>query len=418
MNEEKIVKKQLLKNMLLNLIFFTVIFTIFGSVIFNSLKNYIYKSANEELIMSLDKLSKNYDFPLERKELAPRDIINPRIISILRDINGNIQNINSLGQFYNSYSEFIKYDKTYLNKVYELNINGYYYMGLNSTFENQNGETLYTQLLINIDSEKSILDNYFIVILWGIIITVCLSVLASYILAKETLKPIIESWKSQTEFVQNASHELRTPLTIIKAKQELLLKKPESKIIEQSENITLTLNEVNRLTKLTKDLMALASADMKEQKMIKENMNIDDLIREITKPYIEFASIQSKEIILNLNYKNEISIDRSKISELLVILLDNAIKYTEKNDKIEVRTFSKDGKFILEVYDTGIGISDDGIKHIFDRFYREDKARSRETGGSGLGLSIANLIVTLHGGTIKAEHNTPKGTIFKVKLNK
>lgn len=228
----------------------------------------------------------------------------------------------------------------------------------------------------------------------------------------------MDSWKKQTEFVQNASHELRTPLTIIQAKQELLLQEPNSKIIDKSEDITLVLNETKRLTKLTRDLMTLANADSKETVLTKEVIDVDSMIKEITTPYIEFADLEEKKISLNLNFGKEIKIDRSRIHQLLVILLDNAIKYTEKGDSIEICTSAKDNKFVLEVKDTGIGISDESINHIFDRFYREDKARSRQTGGSGLGLSIANLIVSLHGGTIKALHNKPKGTIFMVKLPK
>ena len=89
-----------------------------------------------------------------------------------------------------------------------------------------------------------------------------------------------------------------------------------------------------------------------------------------------------------------------------------------EDDKIKIRTYSKDNKFVLEVCDTGIGISDEVVKYIFDRFYREDKAWNRQTGRSGLVLSIAHLIVTLHGETISTLHDSPKGTIFRVKLNK
>lgn len=119
---------------------------------------------------------------------------------------------------------------------------------------------------------------------------------------------------------------------------------------------------------------------------------------------------------LNLNYNKEINIDKNKISELMIILLDNAIKYTEENDTITISTYSKDGKCNIEVADTGIGISDEGLKRVFDRFYREDKARNRETGGTGLGLSIAHTIVTRHKGSIKAMHNSPKGTVFLVRI--
>ncbi len=218
------------------------------------------------------------------------------------------------------------------------------------------------------------------------------------------------------EFVQNVSHELRTPLTIIQAKQELLLQEPNEKIIDKSEDIVLTLNETKRLSKLVKDLLILSRADNNKTGLQKENVNIDDYIKEIVAPYSEIAEMEKKEVILNLEYKMDVNIDTNKIYQLMIILLDNAIKYTEENDKIEIKTYSKDNKCIIEVKDTGIGISDEGLKRIFERFYREDRARNRETGGTGLGLSIANVIVSEHGGTIKASHNNPKGTIFTIRL--
>ena len=228
--------------------------------------------------------------------------------------------------------------------------------------------------------------------------------------------PIYKVYRKQTEFVENASHELRTPLTIIQAKQELLLQEPESKIIDKSEDINLTLKETRRLTKMIKELMTLARSNTNEYVLNKEEFNIDELILEIVKPYKDYADLENKKIELNLNYKKKIKADKNKITELLIILLDNAIKYTGENDTITIKTYSKEGKCNIEVADTGIGISDEGLKRIFDRFYREDKARTRETGGTGLGLSIAHTIVTRHKGSIKAMHNTPKGSIFLVKI--
>ena len=252
----------------------------------------------------------------------------------------------------------------------------------------------------------------------GILTGIIMSIIASYILSKKTLVPIANTLKKQMEFVQNASHELRTPLTIIQAKQELLLQEPDAKIIDKSEDIMLTLNETKRLTKLTKDLMILARADENNIKLNKEKVDIDELIDGMAKPYIEMAEFEEKQMKLNLQYEEEAFVDTSKIYQVMVILLDNAIKYTEKGDCIEINTYSKDGKCVIEVKDTGIGISEEAITHIFDRFYREDKARNRETGGSGLGLSIADVIVKAHNGTIKASHNKPKGTIFTIKLPK
>ncbi len=168
--------------------------------------------------------------------------------------------------------------------------------------------------------------------------------------------------------------------------------------------------------KMIKELMSLARADNNDYKLNKEKTDIDKLIKEVTIPYMDFAKIQEKNIIFDLQYGKEIKIDKNKIIELLIILLDNAIKYTEENDTITIKTYSKDGKFNIEVQDTGVGISDEGLKRVFDRFYREDKARSRATGGTGLGLSIAHTIVTNHKGTIKVMHNQPKGTIILVRI--
>lgn len=394
MNEGKLIKKQLIKNMILYFIIFTLIFTIFGAVIFNTLKSYIYKSSDVELENALKYIEKynvlksiNSRVPdnlISEKIKKENVMVNPRIIYILRDENGDIKNEESIGRFYDEYIPYIKFQKSDLNNIYELQVNGYYYRGINYKIESEDGKKEYAQLLINVDAESNIINNYFHTLSLGIVVTILLSLVASYALSRRTLKPIIDSWKKQTEFVQNASHELRTPLTIIHAKQELLLQEPNCKIIDKSEDITLTLNEVKRLTKLTRDLMTLANADSKEIIINKESVKVDELIKEIATPYIEFAELESKTITLHLNYQRDLKIDRNRIHQLLIILLDNAIKYTEKGDNIEINTYLKDNKFVLEVSDTGIGISDKAINHIFDRFYREDKARSREKGGTGL----------------------------------
>lgn len=432
MSEQKLIHKQLIKNMLYNLIAFTILFSIFGVIIFSTVKTFLYQSSTQELTEAKQRYSNIQDQPIFKgekpdisiqgnfKKEEKRDIFpNPRIISIQRDENGQVQNTDEIGRFYENYISEIAFDKSNLDNIEEIVVNDKYYYRM-ITFEttNSNGEVIYIQLLVNIDSEKAVLNNFLNILSIGIIVTVVCSIVASYILSKRTLKPIIESWRKQTEFVQNASHELRTPLTIIQAKQELLLQEPESKIIDKSEEIRLTLNETKRLTKLTKDLMILARADQNKIQLNKEQIDIDKYIKEIATPYIDFAGIQEKDIKLNLNYGKEVLVDVSRFHELMVILLDNSIKYTKQGDKIEIKTYSKDSKFVVEVKDTGIGISDEAKKHIFERFYREDKARSRQTGGTGLGLSIAYFIVNSHGGIIKVEDNIPKGSVFIIKLPK
>lgn len=429
LNEERVIRRQLIKNMIYNFIVFSIIFTIFGIVIFNTVKHSIYQSSTRELEIAIQRLTKQDQERMAKpeqvqkeKEAKPirEDFLNeisPRVTYIIRDENLQISNTDKLGRLYEEFGSSISFDDKLLNTIYELKINNEYaYRGTNLKIEDEQGQVKYVQLLINIDAEKAIIETYLGILLVGICVTIVLSIIASYLLSKKALKPIISTWRKQTEFVQNASHELRTPLTIIQAKQELLLQDPDSKIIDKSEDIRLTLNEAKRLSKMTKDLMLLARADSQQDQLQKEEVEIDKMMESIVLPYMDFAQIEDKEIKLELEYKTKAKIDVNKIHQVMIILLDNAIKYTKEKDTITIHTMQKENKCIIEVKDTGIGISEEGIKHVFERFYREDKARTRKKGGSGLGLSIAQYIIGLHKGSIKISQNTPEGTIVAIRL--
>ena len=405
MEEKKLIKKQLIKNMIYTFTVFTILVIIFDLLIYKRAEQLLYKEIDTELerFANLNEL--------DNKIIR----LNPRIIYIIRNFNGEIINEDSIGRLYDDYN--IEFDRTKLNTVYSIKVNSEYnYRGINIPVYTISNELCYIQLIANVDGENESLSNLRSRLFSMSAIIITTSIIASYMLSKKTLKPIMQAWERQTEFVQNAAHELRTPLTIIQAKQQLLLEEPDSKIIDKSEDISLTINETRRLTKLVKELMILAMADSNQLKIKKETKNIDEVIRKITIPYMEYAKMQNKELIVELNCNREVNIDINKITQLMVILLDNAMKYTKEGEKITVQTHCKEGKCTIEVIDEGIGISDEQKKHIFERFYRADKARTRETGGTGLGLAIAQTIVKAHGGSIKVYNNEPKGTKFVVKI--
>lgn len=409
MNDKNMIRKQLLKNMVATLIAFSIIFITFSSIIYNQVKTTMYKNIDKELTEFLSKDDNN--------PKRDRIDISPRVTYIIRNEEGKVVNSESIGRFYEEYLINSPFDPNNINQISDLVIGGKYnYRGVIYKVTSDLGQTRYVQLLANVDAEVQVLKRFSFILSFSTIISILISIMASYLLSKRTIKPLVDSWEKQTQFVQDASHELRTPLTIIQAKIEMLLQKPESKIIENTEDIRISLNETKRLAKLIRDLMTLARADAKKHKLEKQLVNIDEVIMELSIPYKEFAEIDGKKFNISMNYGKQIEIDVNKIKQLLIILFDNAIKYTETGDNIEVKTYQKDGKFILEVKDTGIGIDDNSIKHIFDRFYRADKARTRETGGTGLGLAIAKTIVEMHAGSIKAIHNEPKGIIFTVYL--
>ncbi len=441
MEEQSELKNKLVKHVIYNIIGFTIIFVIFGIFIFLMVKMTTYKNANLALIESKNQILQLNEEKINlilspsffnsyvredwiqnkidqyKEEVLVKKVVNPNIIVIIRDRKNEVLNSEDLGKLSN-YIDEIPFSQKHLDKIYDVTLNEKYsYKALNVFYDKENDqEDRYIQLLINVDSEKNLVSNYFSIISVSVALGIILSIVASYILSQKTLKPLKDNMIRQMEFVQNVSHELRTPLTIIQAKQELLLQEPNKKIIDKSEDIMLTLNETKRLSKLIKDLMLLSRADSNKISLQKESVNIDEFIKNLVLPYSEIAEFEQKKIILNLNYNMDIELDTSKIYQLIIILLDNAIKYTLQGDTIEIRTELKDNKCIIEVADTGIGVSDEGLKRIFERFYREDKDRNRETGGSGLGLSIASFIVSAHNGTIKASHNNPKGTIFTIKL--
>ena len=415
MSEEKQVKKQLLKNMILNLVTFSIIFTILGIIIYGQFKSSLYISADSEL----EKTNTRREFRInndrksdirERRDIAPpnEQENSPRLVFITRNSNGELEENMNLNEVFKNAT----FDKNNLNSIYEIKIGDYSYRGIN--YQKEDGT--YTQVLINVDSEKTIAEKFIKNLVISFSVTIVIILIASYVLSKWTLKPIIISWKKQTQFVQDASHELRTPLAIIKAKQESLLENPESKIIDNAEDISITLQETQRLTKLIKELMELAKNDSDKLKLNKENFELDKEIKGLVTLYKDVAKAEGKKLTASLEYKDNINADLNMVKQLLVILLDNSIKYTEEKDSIEIKTYKQDGKAIIEVIDTGIGISKEAIEHIFERFYREEKSRNREKGGMGLGLSIAYNIVTLHKGLIKFDKEREKGARVIVKL--
>lgn len=434
MKEQRIIKIQLLKNMIVNLILLTVIFGVFSLFILNQFNNYLYESVDKELMQYKNQLEDISNFiikdekTLNDENFSDEDltkevqknidkIANPRVVTILRDDGGDVIATSLSVKYFADYIGKSQFNGNRVGEIYEIKVNSkYFYRATTCKLTASNGDTYYMDILININSEKEMTENFSKSLSIGTVIVVILSIIISWYLSKRAMEPIIASYKKQAEFIQNASHELRTPLTIIQAKQEMLLQSPDSKIIDKSEDIALSLNETRRLSKMITELMDLARSDANTTKIHKSMTNMETVAKEIVVPYKEMAELQNKNMVLNVNCDRELNIDKNKIKQLLVIVLDNALKYTEENDTIDVDIHNHEEKLIMNIKDTGIGISDEGIKHIFERFYREDKARSRSKGGTGLGLSIAETIVKSHGGSIKIVHNKPKGIIVTIKI--
>ncbi len=238
----------------------------------------------------------------------------------------------------------------------------------------------------------------------------------SYFLAGRTLKPIEEVMKEQKRFISDASHELMNPLSILKTSSEVVLrnKKVSTQILKDT--LKSKLETVNHIQELINNLLFLSSRE--EIKDIKTKFELVKLIK-ITHKKIGVLAKQ-KEIKLNIKTPKKCCVlaDKIAIERLLIIILDNAIKYTNKGGNIDLTLECKKRSVILKVKDTGIGIDKKDLRHIFNRFWRADKSRdhTQPSSGFGLGLSLAKKIVLNHKGTIKVQSKKNQGSTFTIKL--
>lgn len=275
-----------------------------------------------------------------------------------------------------------------LNDIFTFSENGYTFRELNVEI----GE-YQIQIIRNIDSEISSLRQLIFVFIIGILISLIITYYLAIYLTKKALVPIETAWNNQAKFIQDASHELRTPISIISSKLERMLKHPNSTISDEVETIADAMSEIRRSKKMISDLLSLTKEEAITKLSIKE-INIRNFIDDICEDYIDIADIQDKKFDINFNLKNEtIFTDENKLRQLLLIFIDNAFKYTKEEDFISISLNQKDNIYTeISIIDSGVGIKQEDIPYIFDRFFRSENVRDKDIDGSGIGLSIAKMI--------------------------
>ncbi|MEG1775154.1 MAG: HAMP domain-containing sensor histidine kinase [Clostridia bacterium] len=222
--------------------------------------------------------------------------------------------------------------------------------------------------------------------------------------------------KSRNQFVSNASHELKTPLSTMKILLENIIYQPEMDVEVRTEFLTDINKEIDRLNLIINDLLTLVSMDSKTMRLNRTTFSLAQVVDETAAKMKLVAATRKQEIKLQINDKCEMYADCAKLTQVVFNLMDNAVKYTQDGGVIRVRLIRSGRDAILTVADNGPGIPKEDQSHIFDRFYRVDKARSRDTGGTGLGLSIVHQMVLMHGGTISVDSEEGHGATFTVEL--
>lgn len=230
----------------------------------------------------------------------------------------------------------------------------------------------------------------------------------------DMLDRIQASVQQQNRFVSDASHELRTPISVIQGYTNLLARwgKDDRKVLEES--LTALQSEAENMNHLIEELLFVARDDSGRLNLSKEPFNLSEVIQEIL---YETSLIDSNHQVISDQQEDlEINADRKLIKEAVRILMDNSIKYTPDGGTIKLNCYLKNEKAIISLEDNGMGMSQEDLPHIFNRFYRADESRTKGTGGTGLGLTIAKLIIDNHNGNIKVWSRINQGTIFRIEL--
>ena len=236
----------------------------------------------------------------------------------------------------------------------------------------------------------------------------------------ETLNNMLErleaAFKKIIQFTADASHELRTPVAVMRTRTELSLRKPRL-AEEYREALTQVHSELEKTSELVERLMLLARADYGVEALQLATEDLREIVREVCgqgKTLSEAKDVHFREQIPEQPVW--VKADAHALQRLFLILIDNAIKYTPKGGRVDVVVRRENGFAIGEIRDTGIGIAPEHLPNVFERFYRADKARSRESGGVGLGLSIGRWIAAAHSGTIEVQSSLGAGSIFQLRL--
>ncbi|MEK4363229.1 HAMP domain-containing sensor histidine kinase [Paenibacillus sp. FSL M8-0212] len=272
-------------------------------------------------------------------------------------------------------------------------------------------------VFIDVTAQQGILTNLiytFAVV--GLIMLIVIYFLSRYF-ANRSIAPVREAFEKQKQFIGDASHELKTPLAIINTNTDVLLANQEDTIANQAKWLHYIKSETERMTGLTNDLLYLTQMDDSRSTMIHAKFNMSDAVESIILPME--AVIFEKNISLDYNIEPNLTVhgNSEQIKQVILILLDNAVKYSGPKGSVNVTLQRQNNDVMLAVSNTGEGIATEHLDRIFDRFYRTDSSRARKHGGHGLGLAIARSIVDQHKGELYARSVVGEGATFYVRLS-
>ncbi|PKM62413.1 MAG: hypothetical protein CVU97_05420 [Firmicutes bacterium HGW-Firmicutes-21] len=234
----------------------------------------------------------------------------------------------------------------------------------------------------------------------------------SIIISKLIVAPVEKSLKQQMQLVADASHELKTPITVISANTDILMANRDSHINEQMKWLEYIKTEAGRMTELVNNMLFLAKTDENKLVQAKSVINLSDIVNSCILPFESISYENNKNLSINITPNIYIKSNENAIKQLINIIVDNAFKYSDEHGRINVSVLEVQDNAVITVWNSGRPIPPDQLPHVFERFYRVDKSRSRTEGGYGLGLSIAKSIIESLNAKINVRSSEESGTAF------
>lgn len=390
-----------------------IIFTIIVSILYSSkIFDRIDMQINDEKhifekYISSNTYHENTELDHSNFEIKPGGKhmkIPPNLIVIIYN-NGSLENMsNNLYFSEDNLPDLPDYSQ---NNIITLNDNNYTFRAITLTKDEYRIE-----ILGNVDSEMNSIHRLKNTIILSFIILLIISIFLSAFLASKVLKPVKKAYEKQTFFVQDASHEMRTPLAVIKGRLELLAQSFVDSIDMHFEHISKMMSEIRNLEKLNSNLLLLSKEDINTSNEITK-FNLNDFINDISDFYMDLSEIKGINFnVIKPSYNLEVNWDYNRIKRSLIIILENAFKYTNENGDISLIFEDINKNIKVRVKDTGIGINKKDLPRIFDRFYRSEKVRGSNTSGNGIGLSLLKSICNNLGIKIKVISEPNIGSEF------
>lgn len=413
------IKRLKIKFVMINMILLICVL----SMVFTGIYLLMHKSSKEQAIAMMQGIAKN-----DGRSIKPRLIRDnnpPPPLENLRALNSFSVKVDNLGNLFELTSEFTMdvNDET-IKQAIILAFNKEKHTGIIKVEDTQlrflKQEKPYGQIIVFLDryNELTTLNRLILVLITIGIISIIILFIVSLYLASWAVNPISKAWEKQKQFIADASHELKTPLTVIGANADVILGSPNDTIQNQSKWIGYIKSETERMSKLVNNLLYIAKLDSDEDMGIYLPFNLSNAVMNTILPFESVIFEQGMNLELEISPDIYFAGDEERIKQIIVILTDNAVKNSKEKGKIKISlsVIKEKGRICLSVFNSGESIPPEEIEKIFERFYRVDKSRARETGGYGLGLSIAKSIALQHKGKISAKSKKGVGTTFEVML--